>query len=113
MKKLAAMDLVNQERDSRTQEDVGNSMEKTASILEDLFVKLADAAPGIVGVAFRPPVNVDAVAAACAAHALGTSTATDLDGTAAINGVAGLPPASGLTDAIDTLKGKFAELTEA
>lgn len=80
---------------------------------QDIFVKLADAAPGIIGVAFRPPVNVDAVAAACAAHALGTSTASDLDGTAAINGVAGLPPASGLTDAMDALKGKFAELTEA
>ncbi len=34
-------------------------------------------------------------------------------GTAAINGVAGLPPASGLTDAMDALKGKFTELTEA
>jgi len=65
--------------------------------------------PGLLGVALRPPVNVDAVAAACAAHALGECGATELDGTAAINAVAALPPARGLTNAIEAIKSKLSD----
>ena len=65
--------------------------------------------PGLLGVALRPPVNVDAVAATCAAHALGECGATELDGTAAINAVAALPPARGLTNAIEAIKSKLSD----
>ena len=84
------------------------------SFIEELlsqaaFVKGADILPGLIGVALRPPVNVDAVAAACVAHALGECSETELDGTAAINAVAGLPPARGLTDAIEGIKSKLSD----
>jgi len=84
------------------------------SFIEELlsqaaFVKGAEVLPGLLGVALRPPVNVDAVAAACVAHALGECSETELDGTAAINAVAALPPARGLTDAIESIKSKFSD----
>lgn len=72
--------------------------------------KLADALPGLLKVALRPPVSVDGVAAACAKAALGTADFAALDGTAAINAVAGLPPASGLTDLLGGLKEKASSL---
>jgi len=50
---------------------------------------LADALPGLLKVALRPPVAVEAVAAALSAQALGTASATTLDGTDAINAAAG------------------------
>ena len=73
-----------------------------------LIETIADAAPGLIKVALRPPVSVDAVAGACASAALGElaeDAATrravgELDGTAAIKAAAGDPPATGLTDAI-------------
>jgi len=84
------------------------------SFIEELlsqaaFVKGAEVLPGLLGVALQPPVNVDAVAAACVAHALGECSATELDGTAAINTVAALPPARGLTNAIEAIKSKLSD----
>ena len=55
--------------------------------------------------ALRPPVSVDAVAAACAGAALGTVEPGVLDGTAAINAATGRPTATGLSDAIASLTG--------
>jgi hypothetical protein len=43
------------------------------------------------------------------AHALGECSATELDGTAAINAVAALPPARGLTNAIEAIKSKLSD----
>ena len=43
------------------------------------------------------------------AHALGECSATELDGTAAINTVAALPPARGLTNAIEAIKSKLSD----
>lgn len=54
---------------------------------------------GLVKVALRPPVSVEAVAGACAAAAMGEASGV-LDGTAAINKAAGAPPATGLQEAI-------------
>ena len=55
------------------------------------FVFLADKLPGLLKVALRPPVSVDAIAAACAKAALGSVAAKELDGTVAINAAADLP----------------------
>lgn len=71
-----------------------------------VITKLADALPGLIKVALRPPVSVDAVAAACAGAALGTVPAKVYDGTAEINGATGRPTATGLTDFLDGLKGE-------
>jgi len=54
---------------------------------------------GLVKVALRPPVSVEAVAGACAAAAMGEASGV-LDGTAAINKAAGAPPATGLQEAL-------------
>ena len=66
----------------------------------------AGAFSGLIKVALRPPVSVDAVAAACAGAALGTVPAKVYDGTAEINGATGRPTATGLTDFLDGLKGE-------
>ena len=71
-----------------------------------LITKLADVLPGLIKVALRPPVSVDAVAAACAGAALGTVPTKVYDGTAEINGATGRPTATGLTDFLDGLKGE-------
>jgi len=55
------------------------------------FKLLANVMPGLIKVALRPPVSVDAVAAACARSAMGTIEASELDGTEAINAAADLP----------------------
>ena len=66
--------------------------------IEDLlsngvFKAAANVLPGLIKVALRPPVSVDAVAAACARVALGELEATKvLDGTEDINTASGLPP---------------------
>jgi nucleoside-diphosphate-sugar epimerase len=66
----------------------------------------ADLLPGMVKVALRPPVSVDALAGACAAAAMGTLAPDSdggpliLDGTKAINAVMKTPPSTGLVDAI-------------
>ena len=62
------------------------------------FKFLADAMPSsialfaLVKVALRPPVSVDAVAAACAKAALGDVAAGQYDGTESIDAAADLPP---------------------
>lgn len=55
------------------------------------FTTLANLLPGLLKVALRPPVSVDAVAAACARAAMGMVEAEELDGTVAINAAADLP----------------------
>jgi nucleoside-diphosphate-sugar epimerase len=62
---------------------------------------LADVAPGLIKVALRPPVSVEAVAGACAAAALGEIKGETLDGTKAINAATNPPASTGLTDAIE------------
>ena len=74
--------------------------------------KVADAAPGLIKVALRPPVSADAVAGAAAKAAIGSVTGS-LDGTLAINEAAGQPAATGLSDAITAVKEKVSELTAA
>ena len=57
------------------------------------FQFLAGVLPGLLKVALRPPVSVDAVAACCARTALGSVEAgQEIEGTEAINGAADLPP---------------------
>merc|ERR1712050_580287 len=56
--------------------------------------KIADILPGFAGlikVALRPPVSVDAVAASCVRAALGLVDESVLDGTVSINAAADLP----------------------
>ena len=70
----------------------------------------ADLVPGMIKVALRPPVSVEALAGACAAAALGTLQQQQrngdgdgpltLDGTKAINAAMNVPPSTGLVDAI-------------
>lgn len=73
--------------------------EGVASLLSAGPIKaIADALPSkfaltaLAKVALRPPVSVDAVAAACAKAALGEVGAGEYDGTEAIDAAAGLPP---------------------
>lgn len=72
------------------------------------FKLLADATPGLIKVALRPPVCVDSVAAACAKAAMDDSGAAlpVLDGTDQINAYSGQPKSTGLTDALEWSKGK-------
>ncbi|KAL7535337.1 hypothetical protein ACHAWF_005135 [Thalassiosira exigua] len=67
------------------------------------FKFLADATPGLIKVALRPPVCVDSVAAACARAAMDDSGADlpVLDGTEEINEYSGQPDSTGLTDALE------------
>ena len=55
------------------------------------FTALADVLPGLLKVALRAPVSVDAVAAACARAAIGEIDQTVLQGTETINAAADLP----------------------
>ena len=66
---------------------------------------VADKTPGVLKVAFRPPVSVDAVAGACVQgiltkpqHGAG-KTVTLLDTAHDSNALAQHPPATGITDA--------------
>jgi len=73
--------------------------------------KLADVLPGLIKVALRPPVSVDAVAGACVNGILGRattrmisnngSTVLVLDTAKDINSMANQLPATGMNDAID------------
>lgn len=89
----------------------GSGVEELLSA--SLVQSIADKMPGLIKVALRPPVNVDAVAGAAAKAALGDVTADVLDSTAGINGAADQPPATGLTDLGNSIKGKIEELTAA
>ena len=92
---------------AQVSEGYGAAVEELLSY--PVFVKLADLLPGLLKVALRPPVSCDAVAAACAKIALGDAPAAVLDGTAAINAVAGLPKASGLSDFAARVSAKASE----
>jgi hypothetical protein len=61
------------------------------SLYRPPFKLLANVMPGLIKVALRPPVSVDAVVAACARSAMGVIDASELDGTDAINAAADLP----------------------
>lgn len=86
----------------------GSAVEEILS--KGFFGTLADVLPGLIGVAFRPPVSVDAVAAACSGCAMGTIADNVLDGTAAINAATGQPAATGLTDFLNFAKEKAGDL---
>ena len=68
------------------------------------FKLLADATPGLIKVALRPPVCVDSVAGACAKAALDEGSLPTLDGTYEINEYSGQPKSTGLTDALEWSK---------
>jgi nucleoside-diphosphate-sugar epimerase len=81
------------------------------SLIEELlslppFKFLADNTPGLIKVALRPPVSVDAVAGAAAGAALGEAAAAgkSLEGTVAIKAATDEPPATGFTDALEWSK---------
>eukprot|EP00978_Attheya_sp_CCMP212_P028125 scaffold96297_cov53-Attheya_sp.AAC.5 len=80
----------------------GSAVEELLSL--GPFCILADLTPGLIKVALRPPSSVDAVAAACAAAALGEIDGGILDGTKAINAATNQPDPTGLTEAIDWTK---------
>jgi nucleoside-diphosphate-sugar epimerase len=80
----------------------GSAVEELLSL--GLFQALADATPGLIKVALRPPSSVDAVAAACASAALGEIDGGILDGTPAINSATDHPAATGLTEALEWAK---------
>ena len=81
---------------------------------------LADVLPGLAKVALRPPVSVEAVAAACVNAALGELTTGDatrravgtLDGTEAIRAAAGELPPKDLSDGLDRALDELGNLTE-
>ena len=100
----------------------GSGVEEVLSLAP--IQALADAAPGLIKVALRPPVSVEAVATACTTAALGELAQGDatrravgvLDGTVAIKAAAGeLTPtrlADGLNRGLDGLGDKLADKTE-
>ena len=100
----------------------GSGVEEVLSLAP--IQALADAAPGLIKVALRAPVSVEAVATACASAALGELAEGDatrravgvLDGTVAIKAAAGeLTPtrlADGLNRGLDGLGDKLADKTE-
>jgi len=83
----------------------GSGIEELLS--NGIITKAADALPGLIKVALRPPVSVDAVAGACAAAAMGEIDAGTYDGTVAINAAVKQPPATGLTDFVAAVKAKI------
>ena len=98
----------------RVNSGYGSAVEELLSA--DLIQGIADKLPDVLSfitVALRPPVSVDAVAGAAAAAALGADTTGVLETTSSINAAAEQPAATGLTDAIAALKGKFSEASAA
>lgn len=96
----------------------GSGVEEVLSLAP--LQALADAAPGLVKVALRPPSSVEAVATACANAAMGELTTGDatrravgtLDGTAAINGAAGARTPTGVREALARVGDQIADFTE-
>ena len=87
----------------RVNYEYGSGVEELLSL--GVFKFLGDVTPGLIKVALRPPVSVDAVAGACAAAAMGkVSTGGVLEGTAEIKAVTNDPPATGLTEFLDWTK---------
>lgn len=74
---------------------------------------LANVLPGLLKVALRPPVSVEAVAGAAAAAAQGEVSEPVLEGVTAINAAAGAEPGKGLSEMLGALKGKVSELAAA
>eukprot|EP00592_Proboscia_alata_P011658 CAMPEP_0194383846 /NCGR_PEP_ID=MMETSP0174-20130528/70221_1 /TAXON_ID=216777 /ORGANISM="Proboscia alata, Strain PI-D3" /LENGTH=293 /DNA_ID=CAMNT_0039170479 /DNA_START=197 /DNA_END=1078 /DNA_ORIENTATION=- len=91
----------------RVTSDYGSGIEELLSF--GLITSLADATPGLIKVALRPPVSVDAVSGACAS-VVTESTSGVIEGAPAINAAAKQPKATGLTEA---LKWSKEELTKA
>jgi len=89
----------------------GSAVEEVLS--GGIFKALGDLLPGLLGVAFRPPVSVDAVAAACVAQALGECADPVLDGTAAINKAAGAAPATGFSDFVASVSSAASDAAAA
>ena len=87
----------------RVNYEYGSAVEELLGLTP--FKLLADATPGLIRVALRPPVCVDSVAAACARAAARAdeygSALPVLDGTDQINEYSGQPKATGLTDALE------------
>lgn len=102
----------------RVTADYGAAVEEILSL--ELVQTLADAAPGLIKVALRPPVSADSVAAACANAALGELVKGDatrravgtLDGTVAINAAAGALTPTTLGDAIARALDRLGDETE-
>ena len=102
----------------RVSSDYGYFVEELLSF--DPVQLLADAAPGLIKVALRPPVSVEAVATACAFGVLGELTKGQatrravgvLDGTSAIKAAAGEVPASGIRDGLDRALDAIGDLTQ-
>ena len=90
----------------RVNDGYGSAVEEILS--NGIVQKIADVMPGLIKVALRPPVSVDAVAGAVVSATLGGVTDSKLDGTFAINKAADRPAATGLSDAIAGLKAKVA-----
>jgi len=92
----------------RVTQDYGSAIEQLLSY--GIITFLGDVAPGLIGVALRPPSSVDAVAAACAKVALGEEGVVGdvgggvIDGGAAINAAGEYPASTGLTEAITWAK---------
>jgi nucleoside-diphosphate-sugar epimerase len=95
----------------RVNMEYGSFIEELLSL--GIIKFLADATPGLIKVALRPPSSVDAVAEACVSAALeGPALGKVLDGGAEINEITNHPPATGLTDAIEFAKVKTGDFIE-
>ena len=86
----------------------GSAIEEILS--NGIITKIGDVLPGLLKVALRPPVSVDAVAQACVNLALGAEGSV-VDGAAAINACAGAPPATGFSDFISSAKSAASDLS--
>jgi len=100
----------------RVNDAYGSVVEELLSV--SLTSSIADALPGLIKVALRPPVSVESLAAAMCAATLagssagstGTMEVSELDGTAAINSAAGQPAATGMTDFVASISKKIDEM---
>ena len=86
----------------------GSAIEEILS--NGIITKIGDVLPGLLKVALRPPVSVDAVAQACVNLALGAEGSV-VDGAAAINAAAGAPKATGFSDFVSSAKATASDLS--
>jgi len=94
----------------RVNSGYGSAVEEILSL--SIIQSIANVLPGLLKVALRPPVSVDAVASACAIASTKTSKVNIVDGTTAINELAGQPPATGFSDAVSAVRETIAKMTE-
>ena len=80
----------------------GSAVEEVLSW--DVCKFLANITPGLIKVALRPPVSVDAVAGACAAAIMEDLAENVLDGTEPIKAATNDPPATGFSEAVEWAK---------